>query len=251
MKILYTLCVILLPGLLFPWHAAAQINLHAEKINLQIDTIEKLPLKKDSIHYKNVQQVFRLRGYILKAVIGSDTCWFLNDELLLAKNTSESFYYIKDSLVSYAKTSTNPTETEASIQKRSAEKLKSVYTEIKKIQPLFGVQVTLLGKEPEFRGIKNDLPQYTSHIDESELEKLKSLQTNRSDVSVTQYTFSTNNPGFDIMSWECKTSAIGEKEMNYMMNYKQCGQRFDNIVLTGSNGETRTLIGFQLIIDRK
>jgi len=46
---LYTICVILLPGLLFPWNAAAQINLQAEKINLKIDTIEKLPLKKDSI----------------------------------------------------------------------------------------------------------------------------------------------------------------------------------------------------------
>jgi hypothetical protein len=243
--------VILLPGLLFPWHAAAQINLQAEKINLQIDTIEKLPLKKDSINNKNVQQVFRLRDYILKAVIGSDTCWFLNDELLLAKNTSESFYYLNDTLVSYSKTGTSPTEKEATIQKRSDEKLKSVYAEIKKIQPLFGLRVTLLGKEPEFRGIKDEFLQYTLHIAEADLEKLKSLQTNRSNVSVTQYTFSTNNPGFDIMSWECKTSAIGEKEMNYMMNYKQWGQRFDNIVLTGSNGETRTLIGFRLIVDRK
>ena len=221
------------------------------KIDDQIHTIEKLPLKKDSINNKNVQQVFRLGDYILKAVIGSDTCWFLNDELLLAKNTSESFYYLNDTLVSYSKTGTNPTETETTIQKRSDEKLKSVYAEIKKIQPLFGVRVTLLGKEPEFRGIKNDLLQYTLHIAEADLEKLKSLQTNRSDVSVTQYTFSTNNPGFDIMSWECKTSAIGEKEMNYMMNYNQWGQRFDNIVLTGSNGETRTLIGFRLIVDRK
>jgi hypothetical protein len=250
MKILFTTCVIFMLVMVFPLCSAAQINLQTEKINLQIDTIKKLPLKKDSMNYKNVQQVFRLYEYIMKAVIGSDTCWFANDELLLVKNKSESFYYLNDSLVSYSKTSTNPTEKEASIQIRSSEKLKSVYVEIKKIQPLFGVRVTLLGKEPEFLGINNDFLKYSLHINESDLEKLKSLQTNRSDVSVTQYTFSTNYPGFDIMSWECKTSAIGEREMDYMKNYKQWSQRFDQIVLTGSNGETRTLIGFRLIIDR-
>lgn len=230
--------------------AVAQDDLKTKKINQQIQAIEKLPLKGDSMMNNNVQQVFLFHDNIMKAVIGSDTCWFANDELLLIKNKSESFYYSNDSLVSYYQTDSNPSENEAAMQKQSIEKLTSVYVEIKKIQLLFGVQVMLLGKEPELTDIKNDFLFYSISIYESDLEKLKTLQTNRSDVSVTKYTFSTNNPGLDIMSWECKTSAIGEKEMDYMKTYAKWSQRFDDIVLTGSNGETRTLIGFQLNIHK-
>lgn len=220
-----------------------------------VSEFDNVALKPDSAFSKNVRKIFRCEESIVKAIAGSDTCWFRNDYLVFLENETEEFWFNGDSIISFRNKDGRPVSDIISLRKKAVKKKEYIYQEIKKLFPAFGVRVLLLNKEPQaslnsYDNGKSISVSLLIRIYEEEVDSIKRLAINDSSFEITRYVFTPMLPGADIIDWICDSAFITEREMRCLKNKGLTRVYFSCVVIDKKTRKEYSIPTFGLRIIR-
>lgn len=153
-----------------------------------------------------------ISNHIVKVKTEDYTYWFRNDYLVqVSTKEGETFRYLKDSLVSYEKTTGNKLPTAKTILKRAYQLRDDIYPCMKNEDPFFSTRIMLLGNEAKVSMYKGDI-YYTIYVTQSLVDSLKTIDLNTYESFIEWYTYEPS-PESDISYYN---NNITQKTIDYI-----------------------------------